>query len=176
MAFFASLTLMTLIAAAGTVHAHSGPPFPIASDRVAGAYSLSVWTDPDTTDDGSAGGQFWVVIAAASGDRVPPGTVVTVAIMPLDRVGDTRSATARPDARDPSQHFAALVMDHEGRFDVRVTVEGPLGTATITAETEATYDVRPPPAMLALYVSPFLVVGALWLKLLIGRRRAAGQA
>ena len=63
-------------------------------------------------------------------------------------------------------------MDHEGRFAVRVTVDGPLGTATVEATTDATYDVRPPRALLAVYLAPFLVVGLLWGRLLIRRRRS----
>src|SRR6185436_15623277 len=29
------------------VQAHSGPPFPIVTDQSAGAYKVTVWTDPD---------------------------------------------------------------------------------------------------------------------------------
>jgi len=32
--------------------AHSGPPFPIVTDVVRAPYTISIWTDPDTTDDG----------------------------------------------------------------------------------------------------------------------------
>src|SRR5690349_11751219 len=55
-----------------TVETHSGPPFPIMSDQAAGPYVVSIWTDPDTTDDGSAGGQFWTrVHPAADGVQLP---------------------------------------------------------------------------------------------------------
>ena len=47
---------------------------------------------------------------------------------------------------------SALLMDHEGRFAVRAAIEGPLGPAAVDAEVEATYDLRPPPIMLAVYV------------------------
>ncbi len=57
-------TVATLALAAPAV-AHSGPPYPVVSNQVAGPYRLSVWTDPDATDDGSAGGQFWVTIEPA---------------------------------------------------------------------------------------------------------------
>src|SRR5437762_11995043 len=52
-------------AAPAIVHAHSGPPFPIFSERAVGPYSVAVWADPDTTDDGSAAGQFWVLLQPA---------------------------------------------------------------------------------------------------------------
>ena len=35
----------------------------LVADRVVGAYQISIWTDPDATDDGSAAGKFWARIA-----------------------------------------------------------------------------------------------------------------
>ena len=63
-------------------------------------------------------------------------------------------------------------MDHEGRFAVHVTIAGPLGGAELDAETSATYDLRPPPYLIAVYLLPFLLVGLLWGRLLTRRRTA----
>jgi hypothetical protein len=166
------IAIVLLLAAlpAGPVLAHSGPPFPIVSSRAAGPYDVSVWTDPDSTDDGSAGGQFWITVRPSSAAPLPAGTRVTVAVDPLDRQGPSRTASAEPVAADPSQRFAALVMDHEGRFRVRVTLDGPLGPAVVDAEVDATYDLRPSPAVIAVYLSPFVAIGFLWIKLLMRRR------
>jgi hypothetical protein len=152
--------------------AHDGPPYPIVSDARSGAYTVSVWTDPDTTDDGSAGGQFWVMIATPHGN-LPPATRVRVTAAPLDRPGAGQAAAAQPVRGDSATRFAAVVLDHEGRFRVRVEVDGPLGAAALEADVSATYDLRPPPFMLVLYLLPFLVVGGLWMRLLIRRRAAA---
>ena len=168
---------LAVAAATVQVQAHSGPPFPIVTDRVAGPYRLSIWTDPDTTDDGSPGGQFWIVLEPS--DRtvpVPPATRAHVSIRPLDRAGPARTARAEPAPNAPDRHFAALLMDHEGRFAVRTTIEGPLGSASVDAEVDATYDLRPPPILIAVYLMPFVLVGFLWLKLLSRRRRARAQA
>ena len=155
-----------------TPRAHSGPPFPIISGRVTGPYNISVWTDPDSTDDGTAGGRFWVTVHPAEGKLpLPPETTVTVLLEPVDRAGAQSAAGARPIDADPARRFAALVMDHEGRFRVRVTVTGPLGSAFVDSEVDATYDLRPPPAMIAVYLLPFLLVGFLWIKLMWRRRR-----
>src|SRR4051794_23852942 len=71
------------------IQAHSGPPFPIVSDRVTGAYKISIWADPDTTDDRTAAGQFWNVLATADGrGTIPVGTRAIVSIRPSDRPGD----------------------------------------------------------------------------------------
>ena len=154
------------------VAAHSGPPFPIVSNRIAGAYDVSIWTDPDATDDGSAAGQFWVVLRTVnSGVALPPDTRVTVSVRPLDRPGPAQTARATTADGKLSRQFVLLVMDHEGPFAVGATIEGPLGAVTVESTVNATYDLRPPPLLLGVYVMPFLLAGALWVKLLVSRRR-----
>jgi hypothetical protein len=154
--------------------AHDGPPYPIVSNHVSGPYSISVWTDPDTTDDGTAAGQFWVTLEGTGGaTSVPAATIATVSIRPLDRAGPAREGTAAPAAGDAGRQFVALVMDHEGRFAVRVTVDGPLGRAVVDSEVRATYDLRPPPGVVVLYLLPFVTIGALWVKVLLRRRRVS---
>lgn len=162
---------MALVSAA--LRAHSGPPYPIVSNRVAGAYQLSIWTDPDTTDDGSAAGRFWVTLQPARAGAVPPGTHVSVAIRPLDRPGAVITGAAAPvdtAHRDAARQFIALVMDHEGPFGVHVAIDGPLGRAEVDTSADATYDLRPRPILMVVFVMPFLLVGFLWGKLLIRRR------
>jgi hypothetical protein len=170
--FAMTVALLLLVHRSGA--AHSGPPFPIVTNRIAGPYSVSVWTDPDTTDDGTAAGQFWVTLEAAGGAAaVPAGTIATVSIRPLDRTGPSRDGQTAPVDGDASRQFVALVMDHEGPFAVQVTIDGPSGRQQIESQVAATYDLRPPPALLVLYLLPFVAVGALWMKVLAHRRRAA---
>ncbi|HEY7442223.1 MAG TPA: hypothetical protein VH701_07380 [Vicinamibacterales bacterium] len=165
---FATIVCLLMV---GDLDAHSGPPFPVVSNRIAGQYDVSIWTDPDATDDGSAAGQFWVVLRPIrKGTELPPDTRVNVEVWPLDRAGAVQRGTAAPVARAVARQFAALVMDHEGRFGVRALIDGPLGSANVEAEVAATYDLRPQPILLVLYVLPFLMVGFLWVKLLVRRR------
>jgi hypothetical protein len=168
-------TAITLLASL-TAYAHDGPPFPILSDHAAGPYVISIWTDPDTTDDGSPGGQFWVSVHAAGKSAVPQETRATVTIRPLSRAAPERSAEASPVRGDVSNQFAALVMDHEGRFAVHVAIDGPLGRASVDAAVDATYDARPAPALLVLYLVPFVLAGLLWGRLLARRRTLAREA
>jgi hypothetical protein len=172
----------TAIAAIGVVlatagpRAHSGPPFPIVPTRDAGAYRVSVWSDPDSTDDGSAAGKFWVTLRAAGhGVTLPAETRVTVAVVPSDGKGAARTALAEATPRDPLTYFAALVLDHEGPFAVHVAIDGPLGAVALDASVDATYDLRPPRWLVVIYLIPFLAVGFLWIKLLLRRRRVASQ-
>jgi hypothetical protein len=150
--------------------AHSGPPFPLLSDRVEGPYLVSLWTDPDATDDGAAAGRFWVMVGSADRAELPPDTHALITIRPADRSGPSRSARTAAVNGDISRQFAALLMDHEGPYIVEVTIAGSRGTAAIGTNVDATYDLRPARWLLALYVMPFIAVGFLWLKLLITRR------
>ena len=168
----AGAALLVLLVAT-LVAAHDGPPFPIVSDRAAGPYRVSIWTDPDATDDGAAGGQFWVRLDTVNDTPIPEQTRARIAIRPLDREGPALTRTADPVSGTVTNQFAALVMDHEGRFAVHVTVDGPLGAASVEAEVSATYDLRPEPILLFVYLVPFVLVGLLWGRLLARRRALA---
>jgi hypothetical protein len=168
------LVVVLVACEAIVVRAHSGPPYPIVEDRVVGAYQVSLWTDPDATDDRSAAGKFWVTLRPArAGQAIPADTRVDVSIRPLDRPGGEITARADPINSDAGRQFAALVMDHEGPFAVHVTVDGALGSAAVDSNVDATYDLRPRPALIGLFVLPFVLIGIVWGKLLIKRRMHA---
>ena len=169
-----TLALAVAAAAPAGVAAHSGPPYAVVTQQAAGPYRLSLWTDPDSTDDRTPGGQFWVVIEPGREGAVPPATRARVAIRPLDREADAPfvEAAAEPVDGDVTRQYAGLVMDHEGPFDVRVIVAGPWGGASVSARVQATYDLRPPLPLLGVYLLPFLAVGFLWTYRLLRRRRA----
>jgi hypothetical protein len=165
------------LAAGATLAAHDGPPFPIVSRRLSGPYEVSIWTDPDATDDGTAGGQFWVIVDAPDrGGALPPDTRAIVTVRPLDRSGPARSGQTEPDGGEVGRQFVALLLDHEGRFAVDVAISGALGATDVSAEVDATYDLRPPPAMLVVYLMPFVLAGALWIVLLLRRYRVGDGA
>jgi hypothetical protein len=169
----ATVAVLALLGMVRPADAHNGPPFPIVSDRIVGAYRVSIWTDPDTTDDAAAGGQFWVRLDAAhSADEVAESTRATVTIRPTDRGGPELRAAAVPVRGAVTNQFAALRMDHEGPYAVRVAIDGPAGAVSIDAAVMATYDLRPSPYLLAVYVAPFVLVGLLWGRLILRRRQA----
>lgn len=170
----ALLTAALLLSGQLLVLAHSGPPFPIVTSRVAGPYSISIWTDPDTTDDGRAAGQFWVEVASTDRSAaIPSGTQATVMIRPLDRDGPPREQRAEPVNGSVARQFAALMIDHEGPFAVHVSVDGPLGRGDVDSQVSATYDARPAPWLISVYLIPFVGVGVLWVKALMRRRTAS---
>jgi hypothetical protein len=170
-----SLTIVLLLVQLSG-RAHSGPPFPIVSNQIVGAYDISIWSDPDATDDGTPGGRFWLVLESAKkGVALPADTRATLEIRPLDRDGRSLSGTASPEQGSASRQYIALLMDHEGAFGVRLTLDGPLGRADVEAKVDATYDARPAPYLIAVYVFPFLAIGAIWMKVLLRRRRHRPQ-
>jgi hypothetical protein len=168
---WALLVALLVIAGAASPGAHSGPPFPIVQSQAAGRYDVAIWTDPDATDDATAGGQFWVVLTTRDGGgEVPAGTRVRVAVRALDREAPELTADAVPVDGAVGNQFAALRLDHEGRFAVRVAIDGPLGPAEVSGAVDATYDLRPAPILFLVYLAPFVIIGALWFKVLRKRR------
>jgi hypothetical protein len=171
------LALAALLSQQTVVHAHSGPPYPILSNRIVGAYDISVWSDPDATDDGTVAGKFWVVLAPAQdGEAIPSGTRARVAIQALDRKVAALEGAAEPVDGLITRQFAAFLMDHEGPYSVRVTVDGPLGRVEVETKVDATYDLRPPIGELIVFLFPFTALAALWVVMLRRRRRASRPA
>ena len=172
---------VAVLAAQHGLHAHSGPPFPIVTDAVRGPYTISIWTDPDATDNGAAGGQFWIVLAPSTKNgALTADTRAVVSVRPSApaSVSSTvvQAARTEPVRGDITNQFGAVVMDHEGRYDVRVDVSGSMGPASVDGMVDATYDLRPPPYMMLWYLAPFLMAGFLWTRLLLRRRTLGGPS
>jgi hypothetical protein len=167
--FAAVAPTLALVLCGRVTEAHSGPPYPIVTDQVTGPYRVSLWTDPDATDDGSAAGRFWVMLGPAP-KEVPAATRVSVTIQPADRSGKALTGDALPIGSDVGRRFVALLMDHEGPYRAIVTIDGPLGRAEVQAPVDATYDLRPRRALLGLFLLPFILIGFVWIKLFLKRR------
>jgi hypothetical protein len=166
---------LAFVAASTALHAHSGPPFPIVTDAIRGPYVISIWTDPDATDNRTPGGQFWIVLApSAKGTALPGDTRAIVSVRPTAPPSPAQSAMqstrTEPVRGDITNQFGTVLMDHEGPYAVSVEVTGALGMVRMDAMVDATYDLRPPPYMLAWYLMPFLLVGFLWTRLILRRR------
>ena len=181
MAARTAVLLACALASASPAIAHSGPPFPIVSTEAHGPYAISIWTDPDATDNGVAAGQFWIIVEpSATGASIPEGTRAAVTVKPLDSTppaGPRASESAmraitEPVRGDVTNQFAVVTLDHEGPFAVHVDVDGPLGRAGVDSRIDATYDLRPAPYMIAWYLGPFVLAGLLWTRLLLRRRTA----
>jgi hypothetical protein len=166
-----ALAVMTMLVTAAPLFAHNGPPFPVVTDRVVGNYVISLWADPDASDDGDKDGRFWVVVnPATKGVTLPADTAVQIAIWPVERRDAIRSETAAADQREPARRLAAFAIDHEGKYGVKATITGSLGPAVIESVVDAEYDARPRPLLIAVFALPFVLIGFVYLKLLVRRR------
>jgi hypothetical protein len=153
------------------LEAHNGPPFPVITDRAVGNYVISLWADPDASDEGDADGRFWVVVSpAAKGAPLPADTIVRISMWPAERPDSIRTETATADGQEISRRTAAFVISREGKYGVKATIAGPLGPAEVEAVVDAQYDARPRPLLIAVFALPFVLVGFVWLKLLMRRR------
>lgn len=151
--------------------AHEGPPYPIFSNRVAGNYQVSLWADPDATDDGSAAARFWVTLnPAQKGQPLPSDTEIRISIWPLDAPASVKTAKAEPVEREPSRWFAAFAIGNEGRYGVRASIDGPLGPSEVETVVNAADNRRPRPLTIILFILPFLLIGFVWVKLVLVRR------
>lgn len=169
--FILCLAVTAGLAIAIPVYAHNGPPYPIVTARAVGNYVVSLWADPDVSDDGDADGRFWVVVnPAQKGAALPVDTRVQISIWPVDHPESTRSATATLDEHEASRRTAAFVIDHEGQYAVKTTIDSALGSASLDAVVDAQYDARPRPLLIAVFALPFVLIGFVWIKLLLRRR------
>ena len=170
-----ALAVLGMLVISAPLFAHNGPPFPVVTDRTVGNYVISLWADPDASDDGDKDGRFWVVVnPSAKGALLPVDTVVQIAVWPVEHREAIRTETAQTDDREPARRLAAFAIDHEGKYGVRATITGSLGPADIESVVDAEYDARPRPFLIAVFALPFVLIGFVWLKLLIRRRALSG--
>jgi hypothetical protein len=165
------LAVATAVWAQAVLQAHNGPPFPVITDRSVGNYVVSLWADPDASDDGDADGKFWVVVnPVAKGTSLPADTVVRISIWPAERPESIHTEMAAPDGQELSRRTASFVIDREGKYGVKAAIAGTLGPADVETIVDAQYDARPRPLLIAVFALPFVLIGFVWVKLLVRRR------
>lgn len=144
--------------------AHDGPPYPILVDEPIPGGEVDVWADPDV-----GVGTFYVYVRPP--ELVAPGDA-TLAVRPLDGHSRGSSYDARAaGSRDPYQLLIEAAFDQRGLWSSDFTFATAAGEGLLSVDV----DVTPPglgPFDLVLYASPFLVVGFLWAKAVLTRRRA----
>lgn len=154
------LALLVLLLLPAALHAHAGPPFPIAVDQPVGPWKVSVWTDPDIGTG--------VVYVIAEGPSQPRS--VSVSARPVDGgLPEVAYPTERQGRPEDARFFTKVKFDHGGMWRLRAVLDG----KAVEAEVEATPDGVPRPWELGLYLLPFLAVGFLWGKAVLRRRRSS---
>lgn len=162
---------MMMAASAVALRAHTGPPIPVLTDHDLGRFVVSVWVDPDATDDGSAGGRAWVVLRTRNNTRIETRPVVVVAVRPRGVTAPPEPVRATGPDADGGNFFARVAFPHEGEFDLSVALEDGSHRPTAYVVVNATYASRPSIGVALLYLFPFVSVGVLWIRLVVTRRR-----
>jgi len=156
-----------ILAACAPASAHEGPPYSVIVDRPVGPFVLSVWADPDVGT-----GSFFVLFDPPA-YRSPADPLVSVEVWPA--TGRLEPARFEAVCQRDRSYLAEPLFDREETWSVRVRVEGSLGTG----ETVFDVPVTPPGYGrwdLLVYAGPFLLLGALWVAVVIRRRRLLAEA
>ena len=167
MKIYQALRVVAIIAFVfpAVVQAHDGPPFALLIDKKVDPCILSVWADPDIGT-----GTFFVILTAQPGGTVPADVRVTVSVQPVSgRLPEINYVATRQALRDQIEFKAETQFDVQEMWRVRVKLESAQGKGEIVTEVEPT---PPGPGRwgILLYLFPFLVVGALWIRALLYRR------
>lgn len=143
---------------AGNSLGHEGPPYPIIVDQPAGPFVVSVWADPDVGT-----GTFFIILDSPPDAPAPEAREVRVCVQPvIERLPEACHAATRQAMRNRVQYLAEVPFDRQERWHVRVVLDGPSGEVEVATEVEVT-----PPGLgrwdLIFYLSPFVLIGILWL-------------
>jgi hypothetical protein len=160
-------TIVLLLVSHAQAPAHEGPPYPILVDKSLGPSVASVWADPDVGT-----GTFYIILEPTpDGGALPEEMQVEIAVRPADghAAEGVHAAVRDEGARGRVQYKAEVPFDAPGPWHVRVMLQSARGGGEIAAEVEVT-----PPGLgrwdLLVYLLPFVAVGALWLRAVVGRR------
>lgn len=139
--------------------AHVGAPYPVLMEEPAGPYLVSALADPDVGQ-----GTFYVLVSLEQEQSPPPDTVVTVWVEPEDgHLAETSHQAEREQTRYGERFVAKVPFDAEGRWGVRLGIEGTAGQGTVAFPVQVTPAGTGWLATLACLV-PFLILGGLWLR------------
>lgn len=161
------VVLLSCFVGTNPAAAHEGPPFPILMDEQAAGCVVSVWADPDIGE-----AQFFVIIESPPGG--PPKTVprVSVWVEPVSgRLKRVEYNAKQRSLRNQVQFEALPHFDQRDRWRVGIQIVAPGGESQeLITEVEST-----PPGYglwdLAIYLFPFLLLGAMWIIAISRRQR-----
>lgn len=151
-----------------TVLAHEGPPFPIVVDHIFGELKVSVWADPDTEN-----GTF--TFYPEGPNLKKDDLYFEIKANPKDQTGPILKSTALQAIEDKGRYSytATLPFPTNGVWDVIIVVKNKQNGSVLTS-TSVPVEVTPPgpnKSEFVLYMLPFLVVAAIWVRIVLYKRR-----
>lgn len=162
--------LVLLLCCAGAMTAHSGPPFPIITDKPMGPCLVSLWTHPDVGT-----GWFFVVVSAAPGKTIPKDLKFKIGVLPATgRLKEVVYHTETTVENGETHYNAWPWFDRQELWRINLYMLSSTGNQ----EASATVEVTPPGFGrwdLLFFSLPFLGVGFLWFMGLKRRRMRRAQ-
>lgn len=147
--------------------AHEGPPFPILVDHPFGQSKLSVWADPDTGE-----GTFLIYP-----EDVPAHVELLFEIKatPKDKNEPRLKSTAlmAQSGNEKHSYTAILPFPTEGFWNITVQVKNKQNGNILTSVIIPVEVTPPGPSKteFAVYLVPFLLVGAIWIRVILYKRK-----
>jgi len=150
------------------VWAHVGPPYAVLTEHPVGPYTVSLMADPDV-----GVGTFLVEVTLKGGEPAAPETRVGIWVRPQKETGaEWNGRQAQWEVTREGERFVGKVpFGSKGVWDVRLELDGPAGQGEVRFDVEVT---PPYPGLLTTLVclSPFMILGALWVIGTLRARRA----
>lgn len=165
------IAMVSLLSIARRASAHEGPPYPIMTDKVIGPCVVSVWADPDVGT-----GTFYIILDPPQGGTMPEDITIEIGVRPVSgRLPETRHKATREDLKNRTQFNVQIPFDAEERWLTRIFLNSSQGGGEAAVEVEVT-----PPGYgswdLLVYPFPFLLIGFLWIKAVLRRRKSKKAA
>lgn len=154
---------------AAPARAHEGPPYPVLMDRLVGPYVLSVWADPDVGI-----GTFYAAIEGPEGQPREPR--LQIEVWPSTR--RLEPITYPTERQRSGIYWVEVPFDREELWTVRFRLSRS-GEPRDIAYVDIDVSVTPPGYGawdVPLYLAPFLLVGALWMRAAVRSRSHANPA
>ncbi len=152
-----TLIVVSCLILSSLAAAHNGPPFPIVVDQQVGSCKISIWTHPDIGT-----GTFFVLVDPLPGKSVPNDLKMDIGIQPMSgRLAEVLYPMQRDSNRGEVQYNATVDFDRQDFFRVRVRLQ----SATVNGEAVSKVEATPAGFGkwdLLFYVSPFLIVAAMF--------------
>ncbi len=151
------------------IYAHEGPPFPILVDHTFGDSKLSVWADPDTEN-----GTFLFYPEGATSHET---LLFEIKATPKDKNEPILKSTALSAQLEQGKHSysATLPFPTEGFWNVTIQVKNKQNGDILTNVTIPVEVTPPGPSKteFAVYLVPFVLIGAIWIRVILFKRKKA---
>ncbi|MBC7430152.1 MAG: hypothetical protein H7336_16180 [Bacteriovorax sp.] len=154
------------------VLAHEGPPYPILVDKKFSNYKISVWTDPDT-DKGT-------FLFYPEGENLKSDDFIyQIKATPQSGAPEILSALAMKGEQQNGYftYTATIPFPKAMLWNVRILIKNKQNNEVLLDQTLSVEVTTPGPnrTETLVYLMPFLLVGAIWIKVVMKKRKKTAR-